>query len=454
MKTRLLNCVCLLVALTVVQTVNAETIKISDPKELSGLKSLKPGDKVVIAPGVYRSCNMKFSASGTESSPITLESSNPGEVIFTGTSTLQVSGKYVVVKNLYFKDIVPVKGIKSSLIEFRTNDSGLQNCVISGINTEENKEDDSKWVSLYGERNCVERCTFIDKKNIGCLLVVWLEGGITPRHRILNNYFTRPTVLRDPDGSKKNGQECIRIGTSDYSMNRAECLVEGNTFYRCDSEIEVISNKSCYNKFINNLFLETQGALTLRHGNNSLVEGNFFIGNGREGTAGIRVIGDHQTVRNNYFENGMGKNYMAAICLIQGVVNSPLNRYFQVKETKIEGNIIKNCYNGIVVSYGNSPDQSLPVISTEIAGNIIYNDNDQNYSLVWIDTPGKPDVTFRDNIIYGGQVKNIGEDILRKTDQKPAIEDMSDKWKKIKDNSGACWIPDTGKRSSKKASNK
>jgi len=420
---------------------NAESYIISNMSELSKLNSLKPGDKIVIASGNYNSQKMQFTANGTEYAPIILEGEKPGEVIFTGESSLKISGSFIVVRNLFFKDITPIQS--KSPIEMRTRDSKLQNCVISGVNTKEDPITDNKWVSIYGERNTIERCSFIDKKNIGCLLVVWLEKDIIPNHRILNNYFTRPTILISPDGSKTNGQECVRIGTSDFSMQDAGCMVKNNTFYRCDSEMEVISNKSCHNSFIGNLFLETQGAMTLRHGNNSLVEGNYFIGNNREGTAGVRVIGDHQIIRNNYFENTRGSNYQAAICLIQGVQNSPLNRYFQVKDSKIEGNIIKNCYNGIVVSYGSAEDQSLPVISTEINNNTISNDNSSNYSIIWVNKPNEPQVTFKDNIIYGGRFNNFNNELSPMTGLKPLIEDMTIKWNNIKNNSGSDWTPKT-----------
>ncbi len=420
-----------------VHCAKAETVRISNPSELSNLKSLKPGDEIIIASGIYNSVKMDFSANGTELLPIVLKGENPGGVIFTGESLLRLSGSFIIVKNLFFRDISPLNG--KSLIEFKCNDSRLSNCVISGNNTVMDATNESKWVSLYGERNTVEKCSFIEKKNIGCLLVVWLEKNVIPGHKILNNYFSRPTILKTEDGEKMNGQECIRIGTSDYSMQTANCLVKGNMFYRCDSEMEVISNKSCYNSFLGNLFIETQGALTLRHGNNSLVEGNFFIGNNREGTAGVRVIGDHQTVKNNYFENGRGKNYQAAICLIQGVLNSPLNRYFQVKNCLIESNVIVNCYNGIVISYGSAADQTLPVISTEINKNIIYNDLSSNYSIVWVDKPQEPQVTFSENVIYGGQSNNFDDKLSPSTSKKPVIDDVTNKWQIINNNSGADW---------------
>ena len=71
--------------------------------------------------------------------------------------------------------------------------------------------------------------------------------------------------------------ETIRIGTSANSMESSRTIVENNTFKNCDGEIEIISNKSANNIFRNNLFLESKGSLTLRHGNNALVEGNVFF---------------------------------------------------------------------------------------------------------------------------------------------------------------------------------
>ncbi len=432
-------CLVAMLLLISCQSVTADTIRVSDPEKLKELTTLKPGDIVIIEPGIYNSASISFNANGTSDSPVILKAAKQGEVIITGNSTIKISGNNIIVSDLWFKNPVPSQS--KSIIELRCNDSKLVNCLITGFDTKSDSSTDNKWVSVYGQRNTVTNCTFADKRNIGCLLVVWLEKDIIPSHKILNNYFTRPHILYESDGSKMNGQECVRIGTSDFSMQRADCLVEGNTFYRCDSEIEVISNKSCFNIFRGNLFYETQGALTLRHGNNSFVEKNFFIGNGREGTAGIRIIGDHQIVTGNYFENTRGKNYMAAICLIQGVPDSPLNRYFQVTDTKIEKNTILNCYNAIVVSYGNSPDQSLPVISTEINENIICNDSSTNNTIVWIDKPQKPEIKFRDNIIYGGQSVNFNEVLAPKTTVRPKCEKSAAEWLKIKTGSGADWTP-------------
>jgi poly(beta-D-mannuronate) lyase len=421
--------------LTFTQCAKAETYRITDPAKITSIGMLKPGDEIVITPGIYDSQKIMISGAGTSLLPVVIRGEMPGGVIFTGKTLFKLSGSFIVIKDLGFSGISPAGA--QSLIEMHTTDSRIENCCISGNGSLPDTSADTKWVSLYGERNCVEYCTFEDKRNIGCLLVVWLEKGVVPNHKILNNYFSRPSALIDKDGGKINGQECIRIGTSDFSMQEGRCFVQGNTFYRCDAEIEVISNKSCYNVFKDNLFLECQGALTFRHGNNSLAEGNIFLGNSRNGTAGIRVIGDHHIIRNNYFESIRGTNYQAAICLIRGVKDSPLNRYYQVKECLVEGNTMLNCRNGVVVNYGSAPDQDLPVITTKVINNVIVNDNATDSAVVWIDNPGPNDVEFKENVIFGGRLENISEQIVPLAPQKPVLSSFKDKADKIRRESGA-----------------
>ena len=44
------------------------------------------------------------------------------------------------------------------------------------------------------------------------------------------------------------------------------------SFDRCDGEVEIISSKSGGNIYRGNLFLQSRGTLTLRHGDGNLVE--------------------------------------------------------------------------------------------------------------------------------------------------------------------------------------
>jgi poly(beta-D-mannuronate) lyase len=69
--------------------------------------------------------------------------------------------------------------------------------------------------------------------------------------------------------------------------------------------------------------------LTLRHGNDNRVEGNFFLGGGINNSGGIRVIGERQTIVNNYIAN-VDDRAGGAISISAGVPNSELNQYYLV----------------------------------------------------------------------------------------------------------------------------
>ncbi|HRZ97846.1 MAG TPA: polysaccharide lyase 6 family protein, partial [Paludibacter sp.] len=261
------------------------------------------GDTIVMRNGNWTNQTISLTASGNASNPVVLQAETEGLVILNGTSRLSIGGKYVVVSGLYFLNGT-LSG--SAVIEFRTGSHAtnctLKNTAIVNYNPSLNTVD-NKWVSLYGTNNTVDHCSFENKNNSGTLLVVWLTSGVTVNHLISNNYFGYRNSNLDSNGDELNGQEIIRVGDSSTSMTNANVTVSGNFFEKCNGEIEVISNKSCGNLYTNNLFLECRGMLTLRHGNNCTVAGNYFFGNGVTESGGVRIIGENHKVYNNYFEN-------------------------------------------------------------------------------------------------------------------------------------------------------
>lgn len=307
---------------------------------------LVPGDALVMEAGNWKDADLLFQAKGTAEKPITLKAAQAGVVELTGNSKLGIAGEHLVVEGLWFHNALPEK---EDIISFRAdsknpaNHCRLVNCAITqDVASKDSQE--RKWVSLYGESNTVERCHFEGKTSKGTLLVAWLSGD-GAKHRIAQCYFgSRPKL-------GKNGGEIIRLGDSASSMMSANCVVEGNYFEHCDGEAECISNKSCDNIYRGNVFVECQGTLTLRHGNRCLVEGNFFHGNHRKETGGIRIIGEDHQVKHNYLEAIAGDEIRTAICLMNGIVNSPANGYFQVKKALVEGNAIMDCPHAILIGF-------------------------------------------------------------------------------------------------------
>jgi poly(beta-D-mannuronate) lyase len=140
-----------------------------------------------------------------------------------------------------------------------------------------------------------------------------------------------------------NGGETIRIGTSDVCGNSSASLIEGNYFERCNGEGEIISNKSADNSFINNTFYECEGSLTLRHGNRATVSGNWFLGNNKKNTGGVRIINEGHRIYNNFFYQLRGKEYRSALSIMNGIPNSPPTGYAPVKNVIVANNTFVDC---------------------------------------------------------------------------------------------------------------
>ena len=365
-----------------------------------------PGDTVFVRSGTYENTEISIFAEGTEDAPVVILAETPGQAVITGNSSVSIGGSHIVFSGFVFKDCDTKEG--NALFNFRASPrqhaygSTLKDCLFSGTGQKENADKDIKWVSVYGSGNTVEHCSFIDKKILGSLLVVWVDPETVSNHRITGNYFTHPVVLTDNEGKPANGQEMIRIGTSAVSMSTAGCIVENNMFYRCNGEVEVISNKSCGNIYRRNVFEECQGTLTLRHGNGCVVEKNIFTGNGVRETGGVRIIGERHTVAGNWFEGLRGTDQRSAVSLVRGIENSELSGYFQVKEADVHDNVILDCRSGIVANTGNSKS-TMPVVSSRIHSNTFVSDN-RNYDAIKVLEDYGPEVEFSDNRVYNAKV--------------------------------------------------
>ncbi|WP_397444522.1 polysaccharide lyase 6 family protein [Polaribacter sp. R77954] len=356
------------------------------------IKAAKPGDIITLKNGVWKDVKINAYGKGEEGNPIVVKAETAGQVIISGNSTLNIYGEHIIVSGLWFKD---GDSKYKSVVQFRkdsktfANHCRFTNSTISYYKVADGIKD--HWVDIWGKNNRVDHNNFTGKTSPGTTLVVWLKGDehIENNHRIDNNLFgTRPEL-------GTNGGETIRIGTSANSMKSSKTLVERNVFANCDGEIEIISNKSGDNIFRDNLFVGSQGCLTLRHGNNALVERNVFLGNGVSKTGGIRVINAGHIIRNNLMVGLLGDGYRGAIVVMNGVPNSPLNRYHQVKNVDIQNNTIINS-GPISFGEGKDDEKSLAPENVNFANNIVYNAT-ANQNVLFVDETAK--INFSSNYI-------------------------------------------------------
>lgn len=411
-------------------------LRVSSAAEVAALGEVAAGTEIVWTKGSYADQVITLQAAGTAEHPVRFRAEAPGEVCFTGTSRLVVKGSSVEVSGFWWQDPVAVKG--KAILTFDRGSTGCvaRECAITGHNSEQRLDVDAKWVSLFGSGHTVERCSFLDKRNMGTLLVVWLEaGGEAPRHHIVCNHFERPLTLFNAEGKAQNGQETIRIGDSRTSMQEAECTVEGNYFLRCHGEqAEIISNKSCGNLYRGNLFEQSHGTLTLRHGNRCWVTGNYFLGGGAEGSGGVRLIGEGHTVENNYMQGLRGSGYKSAICLVRGQSNPALSGYWQVKGCCVRNNIVVDCRYGICVNYGSS-GQVMPVVETKIEQNVVSLTQESDYSLYCVEEPA-PQIEWLNNQLYGGRQHGVALPTLDTPPTLPRVEVAVDN---IRRRAGVSW---------------
>ena len=426
----------------------ANTVKnVAEFKE--AVKSAKPGTTITLANGVWENSELVFTGKGTKENPITLTVQDKGQVVLSGLSNLRVSGEYLVVKGLVFKNgYTPT----SEVISFRTSSDKLANncrlteCVIDNYSNPERHESDY-WIGIYGKNNRIDHNHIEGKTNLGVTMAVRLNSVESQEnnHQIDHNYFgPRPNL-------GANGGETLRIGTSHYSLTNSKTIVEYNYFDRCNGEHEIISNKSCQNTYRYNTFFECTGTLTMRHGSQTLVDGNVFIGNGKPSTGGIRVINGQQTVINNYCIGLTGYRFRGAFVIMNGVPNSSINRYHQAKDAIVENNTFVNCDN-IQLCAGSDDERSAIPENCRVDNNIFYHDKMDKLFTIYDDISG---ISFNDNFISPNVITGIPSGFskvnftLTKDKNGLLIPDAPELKKKVsinpniasKENTGATWYP-------------
>ncbi len=367
------------------------TIKVENIEALNAaIKEVKPGDHIVLANGVWKDVEIKFSGSGTKEKPITLSAEEKGKVTIEGKSNLQLGGDYLIVEGLHFKNgHTP----KKYLIRYKINDtlianySKVTNCVIENF-TQPNRDDTDHWVELWGRHNELSHNYIAGKSNFGPTVMVVLKGGahIKNHHQIVNNHFGPRPRKGGPHG------ETMQIGDSGTSMMPSHTSVSNNFFERCNGEVEIISSKSNFNTFRNNIFFESEGSLVLRHGNFATIDGNVFIGNDNSKfIGGIRVINTGHWITNNYFYKLKGSTFRAPLAVMNGIPKSPQNRYNQVTDAVMAYNSFVDCKTPFHFSVGSNVSQSEVLPKSEIrsarpkrtvvANNVLFNESPFEYPI-------------------------------------------------------------------------
>ncbi|MAZ25549.1 MAG: alginate lyase [Cytophagaceae bacterium] len=371
----------------------------------------KPGSVVIMANGVWKDVQLEFNGEGTAEDPIILKAEKPGGVTIEGKSSLKLGGNYLVVQDLYFTNGYTPDNM---VIQFKINDliannSKVTNCVIENF-TQPDRDTKDHWVEFWGRHNTLDHCYIAGKSNTGPTIRVFLKGNehINNHHQITNNYFGPRPRKGGPHG------ETLQIGDSYTSMTPSYTNVSHNLFDHCNGEVEIISSKSNFNTFSNNVFFESEGSLVLRHGNYATIDANIFIGNENStNIGGIRVINTGHWITNNYFYKLKGEEFRAPLAVMNGIPKSPLNRYNQVTDVVVAYNSWVDCGTPWNFGVGSNIEQREVLPASEIrsaraermllANNLIYNEKVMPVIKQYDSIDG---IEFKNNYL-GGRAENV-----------------------------------------------
>jgi poly(beta-D-mannuronate) lyase len=322
------------------------------------IRSAKPGDVIELPSGTYKDVEIVLDVSGTESKPITLRAAQPGKSVFTGTSSIRINGKHLVVDGVHFTGDTTTKAPPIGFGE-TSEHCRLTNSAVIDFNAPFDVR--FHYVRVGGKNHRIDHNLFTGKTNMGPMLAA--DGGT--QVRVDHNHF------RDFPHNPKNGREVIQIigvGSNDEPLaaGGAHWVVEQNLFERAHGEgAEIISVKSNHNVVRHNTVRATKGALTMRSGGGNTFDGNFIFGDGMEDASGLRVSGTNGKAVNNYvsgvsgtairlhageyIEKDISGGYERLVR--QGAPLGHVAHYLQLKDGVVSNNIVVGT-TGIDLEYG------------------------------------------------------------------------------------------------------
>jgi poly(beta-D-mannuronate) lyase len=293
-RSRLINLVpslATLAALACAATASAATYEVNNiPALQSAIDNAIAGDVIVVHNGVYATDKyITVNRQGTQAGPIRIVAQTVGEVEITGTHGFDVTSPaaYVEIEGFLLTHASGRNQIRSGATHIHFEHNFFQ-CPGEGA-----------YLTIAGHNAEIAFNEFRNKSALGNMIDVRGSGSQIAQHVwIHHNYFHDFT---SPGG---NGAETIRFGLSGLSLSNGYGLIEHNLFVRCTGENEMISNKSSANTYRYNTILDSPGGeLSLRHGNECRVYGNYLRNSG-----GMRIFGDRHKIFSNYLEATTGIN--------------------------------------------------------------------------------------------------------------------------------------------------
>lgn len=309
------------------------------------------GDVIIVKNGSYIAMEpIAVKVRGTHRRTVRILAETPGGVAIAGSRGFDVGAPaaYVEIDGFVFTHVSGQTQVHSGATHIHFAHNVFE------------QHGDGAYLTIAGDDAEIDRNEFRNKRTLGNMIDVRGAGSqIAQRVRIHDNYFHD---FSSP-GPGTNGAETIRFGLSGLSMSKGLGVIEHNLFVRCIGENEMLSIKSGSNVIRDNTLLGSPGAqLTLRHGNENIVRGNYL-----RGTDGIRIFGDRNRVSENYLEGNTG-----AIQIGNGdgevADGAALTSHDRPDDSYVTSNVLVNNTRNIFMS---GRDNGLGATRTTIAHNVI-----------------------------------------------------------------------------------
>ncbi|MEV8443931.1 polysaccharide lyase 6 family protein [Actinosynnema sp. NPDC051121] len=331
------------------------TVHVTDSDRLRhALADARAGDRIVVADGRYAIGGMT-GRNGTAAKPITVVAAHRGRAVVEDGQLEVANSSHVTFEGLEWTNRSTLKITGSNHVRLTRNHFRLT------------EEAQLSWVLVQGgnsHHNRIDHNLFEHKRQLGNFITI--EGSETrqSQHDLVDhNHF------RDIGPRADNEMEAIRVGRSTISRSSGFTVVQSNLFENCDGDPEIVSVKSNDNTVRYNTFRASQGTLSHRHGNRGSFHGNFFLGEGKAGTGGIRLYGEDHKVYNNHFEGLTGSGYDAALQIDGGDVDvsGALNAHWRVYRATVVNNTFVDNTSNIEVG----ANYTFPPVDSTIADNVV-----------------------------------------------------------------------------------
>jgi len=404
---------------TEIQVSSTKRIVSTTAQFKDALSAMNPGDTIWVLNGEYPLGSVKISRGGSALKPILIKSANLHGAKITGSSAFTLSAISHLTIEGFDIDIEPMSTIfkMEGCSYVRISRNYLKMKTLTDTQT-------SKWITIgdvwtnevcNSHHNRIDHNLFEGKYDSGAWIIIDGSHGTVPaisqNDRIDHNIFRKNTPRM------ANEKETVRIGVSDLCKLDAFTVVEYNLFEECDGDPEIVSVKSCKDTVRYNTFRRCAGTVCLRQGNNSVVEGNYFFGEGKTtvydsntiGCGGVRVYGLNHKIYNNYFEGLTGYKWDAACTITNGDVtnsSSSNSSHFIPENIVFAFNTLINNKSDIEIGFNNNNAYGLAPKNNTISNNIIINSENpiiQSYS-----TTSLAGVAFSNNIFYPTGTSSVG----------------------------------------------